>query len=77
MCWERCSYSYTEHDKIGFAFFGFFYDFILNLHDTTKTLKRRRIILHADPCQLLKVHICALGLPHLTPTAVARSPAVR
>jgi hypothetical protein len=74
---ESCSSSYTEHKKIGFAIFGFFYDFISNLQDTAKTLKRWRIILHADPCQLLKVHICALGLPHRTPTAVARSLAAR
>jgi hypothetical protein len=77
MIWEICSSSYTEHNKIGFAIFGFFYDFISNLQDTAKTLKRLRIILHADPCQLLKVHICALGLPHRTPTAVAHSPTVR
>jgi hypothetical protein len=77
MLWESCSSSYTEHNKIGFAIFGFFYDFILNLQDTVKTLKRWRIIFHADPCQLLKVHICALGLPHRTPTTVARSPAAR
>jgi hypothetical protein len=38
---------------------------------------RWRIILHADPCQLLKVHKCALGFPHRTPTAVARLPAAR
>jgi hypothetical protein len=74
---ESCSSSYTEHNKIKFAIFGFFYDFISNLQDTAKTLKKWRILLHADPCQLLKVHIYALGLPHRTLTAVARSPAVR
>jgi hypothetical protein len=61
MLWKSCSSSYTEHNKIGFEIFGFFYDFISNLQDTAKTLKRWRIILHADPCQLLKVHNCALG----------------
>jgi hypothetical protein len=34
-----CSSSYTEHNKIGFAIFGFLYDFILNLQGTVKTLE--------------------------------------
>jgi hypothetical protein len=33
------SSSYAEHNKIGFAIYGFFYDFILNLQVTAKTLK--------------------------------------
>jgi hypothetical protein len=37
---ESCSSSYTEHNKIKFAIFGFFYDFISNLQDTAKTLKK-------------------------------------
>jgi hypothetical protein len=40
MLWERCSSSYTERNKIGFAIFEFFYDFISNLQDAAKTLKR-------------------------------------
>jgi hypothetical protein len=40
MLWESCSSSYTEHNKIGFVIFGFVYDFILNLQDIAKTLKR-------------------------------------
>jgi hypothetical protein len=40
MLWESCSYSYTEHNKIGIAIFGFFYNFISNLQDTVKTLKK-------------------------------------
>jgi hypothetical protein len=36
---RNCSSSYTEHNKIGFAIFGFLYDFILNLQVTAKTLK--------------------------------------
>jgi hypothetical protein len=39
MLWESCSYSYIEHNKIGFAIFGIFYYFISNLQDTAKTLK--------------------------------------
>jgi hypothetical protein len=34
-----CSSSYTEHNKVEFAFFLFFYDFISNLQDTAQTLK--------------------------------------
>jgi hypothetical protein len=77
MLWESCRSSYTEHNKTGFAIFGFFYNFISNLQDTAKTLKKWRILLHIDPCQLLKVHIYSLGLPHRTPTTMASSPAVR
>jgi hypothetical protein len=31
MLCRNCSPSHTKHNRIGFAFFGFFYDFILNL----------------------------------------------
>jgi hypothetical protein len=33
------SSSYTEHKKIGFANFGFFYDFISNLQGTSVNTK--------------------------------------
>jgi hypothetical protein len=39
MFWESCRFGYTEHNKIGFAIFGFFFDFILNLQVAAKTLK--------------------------------------
>jgi hypothetical protein len=39
MFWESCSFGYTEHNKIGFGIFGFFFDFILNLQVAAKTLK--------------------------------------
>jgi hypothetical protein len=39
MLWESCSSSYTEHNKIEFAFFGFIYDFILNLQVAAITHK--------------------------------------
>jgi hypothetical protein len=45
-----CSYSYIEQNKIEFAFFfGFFYDFILNLQGTAKTHKGSRIYMHSGP----------------------------
>jgi hypothetical protein len=75
MLWGSCSSSHIEHNKIGFAIFGFFYDVISNLQGTAITLKRWRNVLHARPCQILKFHKCALDLPHHTPTTVARSPA--
>jgi hypothetical protein len=34
------SYCHTEHSKIGFTIFGFFYDFILILQGSARTLKR-------------------------------------
>jgi hypothetical protein len=40
MIWKSSSSSYTKHNKIGFGIFGFVYDFISNLQDTAKTLKR-------------------------------------
>jgi hypothetical protein len=38
--WESCSSSYTEHNKIEFAIFGFFRDFILNLQVSVETQQR-------------------------------------
>jgi hypothetical protein len=35
-----CSSGYTEHNKIEFAFFGFFYDFIWILQDPAQIHKR-------------------------------------
>jgi hypothetical protein len=46
---KSCSSSRTEHNKIGLAIFVFFYDFILNLQVTAKTLNKGRIILRRDP----------------------------
>jgi hypothetical protein len=37
---ESCSASYTEHNKIGFASFGFFYDFIRFFRAAAKTQHR-------------------------------------
>jgi hypothetical protein len=63
---ESCSSYYTEHNKIEFAIFGFFYDFILNLQVAVETQQRWRIIFHKDPWKDLWVHIKVLGL-HKTP----------
>jgi hypothetical protein len=46
---ESCSSGYTEHHKIEFANFGFFYDFISNLQVFAKTLKKGRIYMHSGP----------------------------
>jgi hypothetical protein len=43
MLWESCSYSYTEHHKIGFAIFGFFCDFTRILQGAAETHKRGKI----------------------------------
>jgi hypothetical protein len=40
MLWESCSSSYTEHNKIGFAIFGFFCDFIRILQVAAKSTQR-------------------------------------
>jgi hypothetical protein len=39
MLWESYSSSYTEHNKIGFAIFGFFCDLLWILQVATETLK--------------------------------------
>jgi hypothetical protein len=39
---ESCSSSYTEHNKIGFAIFGFFCDLLWILQVAAETLKRVR-----------------------------------
>jgi hypothetical protein len=39
MLWKSCSSSYTEHNKIGFAIFGFFCDFIRFFKVAAKTHK--------------------------------------
>jgi hypothetical protein len=49
MLWESCSSSYTEHNKIGIAIFGYFYDFILNLQIAANTHKGSRIYMHSGP----------------------------
>jgi hypothetical protein len=46
---ESCSSCYTEHNKIEFAFFGFFYDFIWNLQDPAEIHKRVRIFFYHTP----------------------------
>jgi hypothetical protein len=38
--WESCSSGYTEHNKIGFAIFGFFNDFICILQVAAETQQR-------------------------------------
>jgi hypothetical protein len=43
MLWESCSSSYTEHNKIGFAIFGFFCDFIRFFKVAATTHKRGKI----------------------------------
>jgi hypothetical protein len=55
------SSSYTQHNKIGFAIFGFFYDFILNLQVTGSKSKRWKNLLAHKPSELLKLHNHALG----------------
>jgi hypothetical protein len=49
MLCKSCRPSHTEHNKIGFTIFGFFYDLILNLQVAAKTLNKGRIILRRDP----------------------------
>jgi hypothetical protein len=45
MLWESCSSSHTEDNKISFAFFGFFCDFIYSLQVTAKAHQRGKNLL--------------------------------
>jgi hypothetical protein len=58
---ESCSSSHTEHSKIEFVIFGFFYDFILILQVTGSKGKNRKNLLLLWPLKLLKLHTQALG----------------
>jgi hypothetical protein len=49
MVCRSCISSYTEHNKIGFAIFEFFYNFILNLQVTGSKSKTGRIYLCPGP----------------------------
>jgi hypothetical protein len=58
-----CSSSYTEHNKIGFAIFGFLYDFILNLQGTVKTLEEWRHFMHPAPDGFKSSQMCPRPSP--------------
>jgi hypothetical protein len=49
MLWKSCSSSYTEHNKIRFAIFGFFCDLLWILQVAGKTLKRVRNLFASRP----------------------------
>jgi hypothetical protein len=59
---KSCSSSHKEHRKIGFAIFGFFYDFIWILQGAAKTLKGVKKLFASRPPEDLKIHKCALRL---------------
>jgi hypothetical protein len=63
---KSCSSSHKKHSKIGFAIFGFSYDFIWILQGAVKTLKRGKIIFTHRPLERFKLHNHTLGL-HKTP----------
>jgi hypothetical protein len=52
MLWESCSSSHTEHNKIWFAIFGFFYKLILNLQVTGSIHKTVKNLFAPDPLKL-------------------------
>jgi hypothetical protein len=66
MLQKSCSSSYIEHNKIEFAIFGFFYDFILNLKVAAITHKGGKNHFACGPWKDLWVHNKVLGL-HKTP----------
>jgi hypothetical protein len=64
MLCKSCRSSHTEHNKIGFAIFGFFCDFISNFQVTGKHTREKRIIPRAGPWNFLKPHKNTLALHH-------------
>jgi hypothetical protein len=63
---ESCSSSYTGQNKIGFAIFGFFCDFIWILQIAGKTQRKGMNLFAQGPWKDLGAHSYALGL-HKTP----------
>jgi hypothetical protein len=61
MLCKSCSSSHTEHSKIGFANFGFSYDFILNLQVAAKNTQRGKNYFAHRPLKQIKDHSYALG----------------
>jgi hypothetical protein len=55
------SSSYTEHNKIGFSSFGFFYKLIWNLQGTGSNNKTRKNLIAPSPLGLLNLHKYALA----------------
>jgi hypothetical protein len=55
------SSSHKEHNKIGFAIFGFFYELILNLQSTGPHSKTGKNLLALSPLGLLNLHNYALA----------------
>jgi hypothetical protein len=66
MLWESCSFGHTGHNKIGFAIFGFFYDFIGILQVAAKTHKEVKNHFARGSLESLKDHRYALH-SHQTP----------
>jgi hypothetical protein len=62
MLWESCSSSHTEHNKIGFAIFGFFCELIWILQGAAETHKGVKILITSRPLEDLKAHNHTLGL---------------
>jgi hypothetical protein len=59
---ESCTFGYTEHNKIGFAIFGFFFDFLRILQGAAETQKGVKILITSRPLEDLKAHNHTLGL---------------
>jgi hypothetical protein len=69
MLWESCSSSHTEHNKIGFAIFGFFYKLIWNLQVTGSFHKTGKNLIALSPLGLLNLHKYALAFNTQVPRA--------
>jgi hypothetical protein len=66
----KCSSSHKEHNKIEFAFFGFFYDFIWILQDPVKAHKRGEIHFAIKPLESVE---CLQLCPWFTITPLERN----
>jgi hypothetical protein len=61
MLCKSCRSSHTEHNKIRFAIFGFFYNFKLNLQGAFETHKRVKNHFAKRPLESSRAHRYALG----------------
>jgi hypothetical protein len=69
MLCRNCKSSHTEHNKIGFAIFGFFYELIWNLQVTGSLHKTGKNLIALSPLELLNLHNYALAFNTQAPGA--------
>jgi hypothetical protein len=68
MLCKSCMFSHTEHNTIGFAIFGFLYDFIWNLQVLFKAHKGVKNLISLRPLETFHFHNSTLSSNNQAPT---------